>query len=96
MSAHHLHFTASPTAYLRNLSKEGLQECAWAVYYQKALVKKEDGTTSMSWNFPVLIVSTYSSAPEALAARVARILEAHWDDPQWDEPEQPVSATGAA
>ena len=79
MSEHQC-FTVSTTAYIRGLSaKERREEC-FAVHYQKPPRKNEDVSTSLSLNFPTLIVTAYLEDQEKIAQRVADILNKHWDD----------------
>ena len=73
----HVCFTASPTAYLRSLDPDDMH--AWAVHYQKSPLRHDDGRTSYSLNFPTLIVTAYLQDQEAIAKRVADILNKHWD-----------------
>jgi len=77
----HQRFTVSSTAYLRNLSSEDRQAEALAVHYQDAPTKTEAGT-HISLRFPTLIVASYVNQPHEIADKVARILNAHWDDPE--------------
>ena len=77
-AAHHF-FTVSSTAYMRNLSAEDRREECFAVHYQAA-PKKTEGGTSIGLCAPVLIVSLWMSEQRAIANRVARILNKHWDD----------------
>ena len=74
----HKCFTVSPTAYLRQLSKEDRAN-AIAIHYQRPPRKTEAGT-SYSLNFPILIVSGWLSDPEDVAAKVTAILNEHWKD----------------
>jgi len=74
----HQCWSADKTAYLRN--HEPADRTAWAVLYQSAPVRNESGSTSLSLNFPVLIVSAYANEPEAVARRVVDILNKHWDE----------------
>lgn len=77
----HQHFTVDTTAYLRNLSSEDRNSKVYAVHYQNAPRKTETGTT-ISMRFPTLIVAGYVDKPDQIAEKVARILNAHWDDEQ--------------
>ena len=80
MTEPHRRFTASGTAYMRCQSLEALFRNRWiAVHYQDPPTKTERGT-SISMRFPVLIVTDCVENPEQMAEKVARILEAHWDD----------------
>lgn len=79
MSEHQC-FTVQRTSYLRNLDKKDLNGDCVAIHYQKPPRDMGEGRTSMSLNFPVLIVSLYAAEQEALAQRVADILNKHWDD----------------
>jgi len=74
----HEYWSADQTAYLRSLSPE--DRTAWAVHYQRPPVTNDSGTTSLSLNFPVLIITAYSSEPEKIARRVVEILNKHWDE----------------
>ena len=76
----HVSWTVNATSYLRNLDSEDLDAETIAVHYQKAPEKTETGTR-ISLCFPTLIVSGYCSEPREVADRVARILNAHWDEP---------------
>lgn len=80
----HQCFTASATAYLRNLNSEDLRTACYAVHYQRPPEKTERGT-SIGLRFPLLIVAGYAAEPAEIAERVARILNKHWDDPASDE-----------
>jgi hypothetical protein len=75
----HQRFTVDSTAYLRNLNREDLWGRTIAIHHQAAPVKTDTGT-SMSMRFPLLIVSLYVEEQQAVAEKVARILEKHWDD----------------
>jgi len=76
----HVSWTVNATSYPRNLDSEDLDAETIAVHYQKAPEKTETGTR-ISLCFPTLIVSGYCSEPREVADRVARILNAHWDEP---------------
>lgn len=76
----HQCFTVQSTSYLRNLSKDDLKDECVAIHYQRPPVKHDDGRTSLSLNFPLLIMSFYASEQEVVAQRVADILNKHWDD----------------
>ena len=78
--AEHTTFTPGATAYLRNLNQEDLTENCFAVHYQAAPKKTNEGTI-ISLRFPLLLVSAYFGNQEEIAAKVARILEKHWNDP---------------
>jgi hypothetical protein len=75
----HRCFTVAETAYLRNLDPEDLNERCVAVHYQKPPTKTERGT-SIELRFPILILTGYLEDGDAVAAKVADILERHWDD----------------
>jgi hypothetical protein len=76
----HVCFSASTTAYLRNLDPDENGD-VWAVHYQAPPKRNEaEGTTSFSLNFPTLIVTGYLAEPQKIAEKVARILEEHWSD----------------
>ncbi len=84
----HQCFTASSTAYMRNLTPDDRREECIAIHYQAAPKDLGDGRSSVSLRAPVLIVSLWMSEQKAIADKVARILNAHWDDPAFaDEPE---------
>lgn len=77
----HKCFTASGTSYLRNLDREDLQGPCIAVHYQKPPTRDEEaGTTSFGLRFPMLVIALYVEDQEAVAQRVADILNRHWDD----------------
>ena len=76
----HVTWTVNATSYLRNLDSEDLHAETIAVHYQAPPEKTETGTR-ISLCFPTLIVSGYCSEPREVADRVARILNAHWDEP---------------
>ncbi|MDP2129960.1 MAG: hypothetical protein U0975_16190 [Erythrobacter sp.] len=75
----HRRFTVSTTAYLRNLDREDLRAQCFAVHFQRPPVKTETGT-SIGLRFPALIIANYLEEPEAVAQKVADILERHWED----------------
>lgn len=72
-------WTVDTTSYLRNLDREDLRAECVAVHYQKPPRKTESGT-SIGLRFPTLIVAGYVDKPLEIAARVAAILNKHWDD----------------
>ncbi|SKB32643.1 hypothetical protein [Sphingopyxis flava] len=74
----HQRFTVSTTSYLRNLSREDLFAETLAVHYQDPPRKTETGT-SISLRFPMLILAFYLEEQQAVAEKVAGILEKHWD-----------------
>lgn len=78
----HQRFTAEGTAYMHNLSRDDLYHHKWmAVLYQDPPKRDEvRRTTSISLRAPVLIVSHYLEDERAVAEKVARILNKHWDD----------------
>ncbi|RSV41511.1 hypothetical protein CA234_09565 [Sphingomonas sp. ABOLE] len=76
----HERFSAQATFYLRNLDPEDLQAEAIAVHYQDPPRPSESGGTTISLRFPALIVAHYVAEGGAVAEKVARILNAHWDD----------------
>ncbi len=76
----HKCFTAETTAYLRNLSHEERSAKTHAVLYQRPFVETKNGI-SMSMRFPLLIVTGYVEEQAEIAAKIARILEEHWEDP---------------
>jgi hypothetical protein len=77
--AEHACFTVDTTAYLRNLDRDDLREETFAIHYQKPPVKNE-GSTTIGLRFPTLIVAQYVEDQREIADKVARILNAHWDD----------------
>ena len=78
----HQRFTVEGTAYMRNLTRDDLYHHKWvAVLHQDPPKRNEErGTTSISMRFPVLIVAHYVEEERKIAEKVARILNAHWDD----------------
>lgn len=92
----HVYFTVSGTAYLRNLDRDDLRGDHIAVHYQAAPVHNDNGSTSFSLNMPVLITSLYLADRQGVAERVAKILNKHWDDPEFNdgEPEPACTACG--
>lgn len=77
-AAEHQCFSASQTAYLRSLDPD--DRTAWAVHYERPPVNNGNGTTTHSLVFPMLIVTAYLSEGQAVAERVAKILNKHWDE----------------
>lgn len=75
----HRCFTVDTTSYLRNLDREDLNGRCLAIHYQKPPVQTETGT-SIGLRFPMLLVAGFLEEPDAVAAKVADILEKHWDD----------------
>ena len=75
----HQHFTVSSTAYLRNLDAEDRRRECIAVHYQDAPKRTERGT-SIGLKFPFLIVAHYVEGQWQEAEKVARILNAHWNE----------------
>jgi hypothetical protein len=78
----HKRFTVSKTAYMRNQSREQMK-CGewWAIHYQDAPTPGTlEGSWNMSMRWPTLIIADYVENPEEMGAKVARILEKHWDD----------------
>jgi hypothetical protein len=75
----HQCFTVSSTAYIRNLDRDDRRVEHFAVHYQRAPEKTERGV-SIGMIAPVLIVSLWMSEQKAIAEKVARILNKHWDD----------------
>jgi hypothetical protein len=74
-------FTVETTAYLRNLSSEDRRSKTFAVLHQKPPVRNEEAkVTSFGLRFPVLIVANHIEDQQAVAEKVARILNAHWED----------------
>lgn len=77
----HTCFTVERTSYLRNLSPEDRRAACIAVLYQKPPTRNEEaGTTSYGLRFPMLIMANYLEDQQAVAERVAAILNKHWDD----------------
>lgn len=76
-------FTASSTAYMRNADRN---QQFFAVHYQAPDRQLPEGGVRMSLRFPMLIVAEYVNQPEAVAEKVARILEKHWDDAEQEAP----------
>lgn len=75
----HQCFTVNSTAYLRNLNHEDLHGECIAVHYQKPPTITENGR-SIGLRFPMLIMAGYLEQPEAVAQKVADILNKHWED----------------
>tara|TARA_B100000678_G_scaffold260020_1_gene240572 strand:+ start:89 stop:334 length:246 start_codon:yes stop_codon:yes gene_type:complete len=73
----HKCFTVSSTAYLRNLTREEMND-AVAVHYQ-APPRKTEGGTCHSLNFPLLVIAGFVEDPEGVAEKVAAILNEHWE-----------------
>lgn len=78
MTDAHQCFKASTTAYPRRFEQG--DGPTWAIHYQAPPRNNGDGTTTISLNFPVLIVTALPAEPQALAEKAARILNQHWDD----------------
>lgn len=76
----HQCFTVSETSYLQSLGKEDRKAPCFAVHYQKPPVDHGDGTRSISLCAPVLIVSAWMADQQAIAEKVAAILNEHWED----------------
>lgn len=77
----HERFTVDGTAYMRNLDREDLRGKWFAVHYQDAPKPGSvPGSTSYGLRYPVLLVAHYVEKQEDVAKKVARILNAHWDD----------------
>lgn len=72
----HQCFTVSDTAYLRNCDRMG--RCV-AIHYQRPPEKTAAGW-SIGLRAPVLIVAEYLEDVDGVAAKVARILNEHWDN----------------
>ncbi len=83
--APHVFFTVSPTAYLRNLTREDLGGEHIAVHYQAAPKRNDNGSTTVSLNVPILITSLYLQDRQGVAEKVAAILNKHWDDDEKPE-----------
>lgn len=81
MSEEHKRFTAEGTAYMRNVSRAEMNGHKWAaVLHQEPPVLHEDGRKTISMRFPLLIVAHYIEGDQLeIAAKVARILNAHWE-----------------
>ena len=75
----HTVWTVDSTAYLRNLDREDMESECIAIHYQSPPKRNENGTTSHSLRYPLLVVSLYVGQPREVADRVAAILNAHWD-----------------
>ena len=69
MSEHRC-FTVSETSYLRALDDEDRRADCVAVHYQKPPRINDDGRTTFSLNFPLLIVSAYAANSREVAERV--------------------------
>lgn len=69
--AQHQRFTASTTAYVANLTEQEREAECFAVHF---------APTERSMIYPMLIVVNYCAAPKAFAEKVARILNAHWEE----------------
>lgn len=80
-------FTVDQTAYLRNLDADERRETCFAIHYQEPDKDLGNGRKSISMRAPVLIVSFWMAEQEAIAAKVARILNVHWDDPAFADEE---------
>lgn len=78
--ARHECFTVDSTAYLRNLDRADRARRCVAIHYQPPPVANGNGSTSISLRAPILIVSLWLEEPDEIAARVARILNDHWDE----------------
>lgn len=87
----HQCFTASETAYMRTLSRQVLSERCVAIHYQAALENVEGGQI-ISLRFPFLILAHYVENIDAEAEKVARILNACWDDPRFADPSEGAQA----
>lgn len=81
----HRCFTVATTNYLRNLDRDDLNERCVAIHYQ-APPKKTAGGTSFGLCVPALVVTLYMTEPDAIAQRIADILERHWDDDDQPQP----------
>ncbi|PKQ00192.1 MAG: hypothetical protein CVT74_05045 [Alphaproteobacteria bacterium HGW-Alphaproteobacteria-13] len=79
MSRTHQYFTVKSTAYLRNLSREDIWGRQIAVHFQQAPKPTPTGT-SVGMIYPVLLLSLYIENRQEIAEKVARILNAHWED----------------
>lgn len=88
----HQCFTASSSAYMRNLTADDRREECIAIHYQAAPEDLGDGRSSVSLRAPVLIVSLWMSEQKAIADKVARILNAHWDDPAFADQRESEAA----
>lgn len=76
----HQCWSVSATSYLRNIDVSDRATPAFAVHYQAPPKRHDDGKTSISLNFPTLLVTQWCAEPEEVCKRVATILNAHWDD----------------
>lgn len=81
----HRRFTAKTTKYLGSLDRADLKARCVAIHYQAPPTKTDNGT-SLALCFPALIVTAYLEDPDAVAAKVADILERHWDDDEQGQP----------
>lgn len=75
----HKLFTVSGTAYMRNLSREQMNGKWIAVHYQDPPKRTERGH-SRGLRFPTLIIADYVEDAQALADKVAAILNQHWSE----------------
>lgn len=92
--AEHQCFSVHQTNYMRNFDPDGGNE-VYAVHYEAAPRRNEDGSTTHSLIIPALIVSAYLSEPEQVAQRVAEILNQHWDDGDAPADTPPIMDVGA-
>lgn len=83
-SAVHQCFTVDATSYLRNFDRADLRAPCYAVHYQRPPERTETGV-SIGLRIPMLVVTLYLEEQEKVAAKVARILNKHWDDPEDDQ-----------
>lgn len=75
----HKCFTVETTRYIANLDAKDRRGDFYAIHYQ-APPKKTDGGQSISLRIPTLIVCDYLGDPQAVARKVANILEKHWNE----------------
>ena len=75
--ATHKCFTVDGTAYLRNLDREDLRGPCVAIHHQSKPKRTENGT-SFGLRYPMLILANYIDDADAVAQRVADILNKHW------------------
>ncbi len=75
----HKCFTVETTRYIANLGTKDRRGDFYAIHYQ-APPKPTEGGQSISLRFPTLIVCDYVTDPEAVAHKVASILEKHWNE----------------
>lgn len=87
-NAPHQRFTVESTNYLRNLDREDIAADQIAVLYQDPPRETATGT-SLSLRIPALLLTLYVENRQEIAEKVARILNAHWDDEDTAPADQP-------